>query len=107
MLHRKLFTAVFLSVYLTISTQISYAANKSVYVISSQNDSVVKPYLINANNITLQATVTLPQKGQGAIDLAVWPQKQLLFATYDVSSTITWESTRSLMNLGELTEPNK
>jgi parallel beta-helix repeat protein len=104
MLHRKLFTAVFLYVYLAISTQISYAVNKSLYVISSQSYSIVKPFSIDANHITLQSTAVLKQEGQGAIALAVWPQKELLFATYDFDNApavITWSSTKSLVNIGE------
>ncbi|MGB8225626.1 MAG: hypothetical protein WCE45_01980 [Sedimentisphaerales bacterium] len=105
MFGRKYITGGMLFFCLGILTQTSYAA-KSVFVISSQDYSVVKPYSINDNNITLQATSALPQNGGGAIALAAWPEKELLFATYDGSSVITWVSAKNLVNPGEFTEPN-
>ena len=93
MYRRKLFTAVILLSSICLSSPV-YAA-KSVYVISSQNSSTIKPYLIDANQVTLQSTAGLPREGAGVIALAAWPQKELLFATYDYtigsSAVITWE----------------
>ena len=106
MFRRKLIiTAVILLINLLVSLQHSYASSKSVYVISSQNYSTVKPYSIDANHVTLQSTAGLPREGTGgAIALAAWPQKELLFATYDYtigsSAVITWVSTKNLVNAG-------
>jgi hypothetical protein len=53
MYRRKLFTAVILLSSICLSSPV-YSA-KSVYVISSQDHSIVKPYLINANHVTLKS----------------------------------------------------
>jgi hypothetical protein len=49
-------------------------AGQSVYVISSQDDSFVKAYQINANQVTFQGIANLLQEGSGTIALASWPQ---------------------------------
>jgi DNA-binding beta-propeller fold protein YncE len=88
-------------IFLIILSSSAYA-EKSVYIISSYYDSLVKPYLIDANHVTFQSTAVLKQGTLGAIALAAWPQKNLIFATYDYSPIITWASTNALVNLGEI-----
>ncbi len=75
---KKYSTAVILSIYLVISTQISYASNKSVFVISSHDGYKIQAYRIDANHITLQTTTKLSATSH-LIDLAAWPQKNLIF----------------------------
>ena len=83
-------------------------ASKSVFVISSQDypTCTAKVYRIDANHVTFQTTTHLPAISDGAITFAVWPQKSLLFTTYDYSSSITWSSTKTLVKLGEYTDSN-
>jgi hypothetical protein len=88
-------------IFLCILANLAYAA-KSVFVISSQDYSVVQAYRIYANHVTLQATAELPQNDDGAIALAAWPEKELLFVTYDFSPMIVWVSTKTLEKLGQL-----
>jgi len=102
---RKFITAVTMFLCFVMSTQISYAS-KSVFVINEQDYSGVKAYRINGNQVELQATTYLPNEASGAISLAAWPAKSLMFITYDPSPKITWVSTKTLAEVGQYTEPN-
>ena len=106
MFRRGLVTAVFLFFYPAILSQISYASNKSVFVINSHDGYEVQAYHIDDDNVTLQATATLPATSH-LIDLAAWPQKELLFVTHETSETqnptsITYISTKTLVTVGQL-----
>jgi hypothetical protein len=100
MTHRKLTITFILFIALAVLPKTVLAA-KSVFIINSQDYSGVQAYLIDGNSVTLQKTTNLPQKDSGAVAIAVWPQKELMFATYDFSSVITWVSTKTLEEVGE------
>jgi parallel beta-helix repeat protein len=99
--------AVPLFLCLVLSTQISYASNKSVYIISSQDDSEIQAYGIDSNHISWQATAnvyvdgTTPGNDYSPVAVAVWPQKSLLFFTNDGVPEITFASSKTLIKIGE------
>lgn len=101
MFTRKFLAAVSLFFCLYIFANTVHAA-KSVYVINNQDGSGVQVYRIDGNQVQLQTTTYLPQNGSGAIALAVWPQKELLFATHEGASIITYVSTKTLATVGQL-----
>jgi hypothetical protein len=98
MSYKKSFTAVMLFICFGILSNVVHAA-KSVFVISAHDAREVQVYRTDANNVTLQTTITLPDNGP-LIDLAAWPQKDLLFVTYE-GSTIGWLSTKTLSDFGQ------
>ena len=106
MSHTKLIAAVALFFCFVMSTQLSYASEKYVFVINEQDNSGVQAYKINGSQVSLQGAAYLLNEDGGTIALAAWPQRDLLFATYDYSSIITWVSTKTLAELGQYTEPN-
>ena len=98
MFSRKFTTAVTLFIFVCLSS--SLFAAKSVFVVNSHNVCEVQAYRIDSNHVTLQGTVALPANGP-LIDLAVFPQKELLFATNEGSSAITYVSTKTLADVGQ------
>jgi hypothetical protein len=104
MSYKKYFTAVSLFICLGILSNVVHAA-KSVYVINAHDARGIQVYRTDANNVTLQATITLPNYGDydysALIDLAAWPQKDLLFVTYE-NSTIGWMSSKTLSDFNKL-----
>jgi hypothetical protein len=103
MLNAKSFAAVTLFLYFVLLSRICYASNKSVFIISAQNPGRVQAYMIDANQVKLQAELTLPyETDHGPIALAAWPVKNIMFATYGESPMISWVSTKTLAKLGEI-----
>ena len=97
---KKFIAAVMLFLCIGVFTNVVYAA-KSVFVVNSHGGYEVQAYRIDSNHVTLQGTVALPANGP-LIDLAVFPQKELLFATNEESAAITYVSTKTLAEVGHL-----
>jgi hypothetical protein len=94
--------AASLFICLILFSQNSYSLDKSVFIISAQDYGHIQAYKINSNSVTLQAELAMPyEETFGAVALAVWPEKELLFATYDFSPKIGWISTRTLAKRGD------
>jgi hypothetical protein len=76
---------------------------ESVFIISSHSASKVQAYKINGDQVTYQDTVDIStyNPGYGAVGIAVWPSKELLFVTYENSPMIVWASTKTLEKAGE------
>ena len=73
------------------------AGAESVFAVASHSNSKVKAYLINGDKIDYQATIKDTESfGNGATGFCVWPEKELMFVTYEGESTISWASTKSL-----------
>jgi len=97
---KKLITvAVFL---ITVVINPAYAA-KSVFIISSHGSNTAQAYAINGDQVTLQADVDIStyNPGAGAVGIAVWPDRELMFVTYEDSPMIVWASTKTLQKVGE------
>lgn len=78
-------------------------AGKSVYVISSTNADKVQAYKIDGSQVDFQADVDISNynQGLGAVGLATWPEKNLLFVTYEGSGVIVWSSSKTLEKIGD------
>jgi len=103
MLGKKLSLVVFLMVVLVAVFADTVQANKSVFIISKHSTSQAQAYSIDGNEVTLQSTVDIStyNPGYGAVGNAVWPQKELLFVTYESSPMIVWASTKTLQKVSE------
>ncbi len=80
-------------------------AAKSIFIISKHIDpSEAQAYSINGDQVTFQAMVDIStlNPGYGAVGNAVWPEKDLMFVTYENSPMIVWASTKTLQKVGEL-----
>ena len=69
---------------------------KSVFAVTSRGSSIIKAYNINGDQIDYQADVESDTFGIGAVGLCVWPDKELMFITYESSGVIAWASTKTL-----------
>jgi len=79
-------------------------AKKTVFIISRHvAPSQAQAYSIDGNQITLQADVNIStyNQGFGAVGNAVWPEKELMFVTYENSDMLVWASTKTLEKVGE------
>jgi hypothetical protein len=93
-----------LSIVCLFSIAASAKANKSVFIISRHiNPSTCQAYAIEANQVTCQDNVNINSynPGAGAVDIEVWPEKQLMFVTYEDSDRVVWSSTRTFLKVGE------
>lgn len=98
---RKKLSMVFLL--LTIVTGTAHA-RKSVFIISKHiAPSHAQAYAIDGNQVTYQADVNISgyNEGYGAVGIAVWPEKELMFVTYEISDMLVWSSTKTLEKVGE------
>jgi len=102
----KFIAAVMLFICFGILSTTVYAS-KSVFIINYHDyipgaESTVQAYRIDTNHVTLQATMEVAADGT-LIDLAAWPQKELLFATNETKpASIVWVSTKTLAAVGQL-----
>jgi parallel beta-helix repeat protein len=69
---------------------------KSVFAVTSHGSSIIKAYNINGDQIDYQAEVESGIFGDGAVGLCVWPDKELMFVTYENEGVISWASTKTL-----------
>lgn len=76
------------------ATETGYA--KSVFAVTSHGSSIIKAYNINGDKIDYQAEVESGTFGIGAVGLCVWPDKELMFVTYENEGVISWASTKTL-----------
>ena len=103
----KKWTLVITSVILNCISFSTVKAQKSVFIISKHsNPSHAQAYAIDGNELTYQADVDIStyntyDQGAGAVGNAVWPQKELMFVTYESSPMIVWASTKTLQKVGE------
>jgi parallel beta-helix repeat protein len=76
---------------------------KSVFIISKHDESHVQAYAIVGNQVVLQANVDISayNPGKMAVANAIWPEKELMFITYEGSGIVVWSSTKTLQKLGE------
>ncbi len=98
---RKINILMVLAVVLTTNTVF---AKKSVYIISKHSDpSKAHAYRIDGNEVTLQDVIDINSynPGIGAVANAVWPEKELMFVTYEYSNRIVWSSTKTMRKVGE------
>jgi hypothetical protein len=101
MLGKKFLTIVPCLICLIVSTT---QASKSVFIISKHSTpSEAQTYKIDGNEVTLQSTVDIStyNPGVGAVGNAVWPEKELMFVTYEGSPMIVWASTKTLQKVSE------
>mgnify|MGYP001059219428 CR=1 FL=1 len=79
-------------------------ANKSVFIISKHGSpSKAEAFSIDGDQVTFQTMVDIStlNQGYGAVGNAVWPDKELMFVTYEASPMIVWASTKTLQKVGE------
>ena len=79
-------------------------AKKSVFIISKHNNpSRAQAYSIEGDEVVYQADVDIStyNPGIGAVGNAVWPEKDLMFVTYENSDMLVWSSTKTLEKVGE------
>jgi hypothetical protein len=72
----------------------SASARKSVFIISNHNQNRAQAYSIEGSQVNYQADVDI--SGNSPIGIAVWPEKNLMFVTYEGSGVIGWSSTTTL-----------
>jgi len=80
-------------------------ANKSVFIISKHTSpSKAEAFSIDGDQVTYQAQVDIDtyNSGYGAVGNAIWPEKELMFATYEESPMVVWASTKTLQKVGEI-----
>lgn len=103
----KKWTLVITSVILICMSFSTAKAQKSVFIISKHSaPSHAQAYSIYGNEVTYQADVDIStyntyDQGAGAVGNAVWPEKELMFVTYEDSPMIVWASTKTLQKVGE------
>jgi DNA-binding beta-propeller fold protein YncE len=88
---------------IALPTTIAQAA-KSVFIISKHAvPSQAQAYAIDGDQVTYQAQVDIDtyNPGYGAVGNGVWPEKELMFVTFEGSPMIVWPSTKTLEKVGE------
>ncbi len=101
MIGKKFLISLCLSLIFVGATQ----AKKSVFIISRHDSpSLAQAYSIEGNQVVYQAQVDIDtyNQGVGAVGNAIWPDKDLMFVTYEDSPMIVWASTKTLQKVGEL-----
>jgi len=82
----------------------STQASKSVFIISKHaSPSKAQAFRIDGDQVTFQAMVDVNtyNQGFGSVGNAVWPDKELMFVTYENSPMLVWASTKTLQKVGE------
>ncbi|MGD0077845.1 MAG: right-handed parallel beta-helix repeat-containing protein [Sedimentisphaerales bacterium] len=101
MLGKKLLTIV---ICLHIITNVVFA-KKSVFIISNKGDSRVQAYSIESNGVDYQAGAVI-DPNYSPVGNAVWPEKNLMFVTFESSGEIIWLSTKTLEKAGYFNTPS-
>ncbi len=102
-IRKKICMVVLLPVILLSAIGSVVNAEKSVFIISKHsNPSEAQAYKIDNDTVTDRAVVDISSytQGYGAVGIAVWNEKELMFVTYENSSLVVWASTKSLMKIG-------
>jgi uncharacterized repeat protein (TIGR01451 family) len=88
--------------YFIIFLQTAYGA-KSVFIISSHDSRRAEAFRIDGNNVSFQDMIDIStyNPGVGPVGVAVWPEKDLAFFTFEGSPMIVWSSTKTLEKIGE------
>jgi len=100
MFGKKFLISLCLSLIFVGATQ----AKKSVFIISRHDSpSRAQAYSIEGNQVVYQAQVDIDtyNQGVGAVGNAIWPEKELMFVTYENSDMLVWSSTKTLEKVGE------
>jgi len=85
-----------------ISSQTSYA-DKTVFIISNHDiPSKAEAFEIDDDQIYFQNMVAIDSYNpeNGAVGIDVWPEKELMFVTYESSDFVAWSSTKTLQFIG-------
>jgi hypothetical protein len=89
----------FLIIFLLITCPAQTAHTKSVYVITTHGSSIIKAYDIQDDQIHYQATAeNLQSQGLGAVALALDPDSQILFVTYEDSGIIEMLNAKTMIS---------
>lgn len=89
--------SIILSLLVTCSAQTAHA--KSVYVVTAHYSSIIKAYDIQDDQIQYQATAeNLQDQGLGAVGLALDPDSQILFVTYEASNIIEMLNAKTMIS---------
>ncbi|MBN1795668.1 MAG: right-handed parallel beta-helix repeat-containing protein [Sedimentisphaerales bacterium] len=99
----KKFSAVTILIFcFSLLLQTVYGA-KSVFIISSHDSRLAEAFRIGGNSVSFQAMVDIStyNPGVGPVGIAVWPEMELAFFTYEGSPMIVWSSTKTLEKVGE------
>ena len=102
MLSKKFIVMAVLFLCFVVLSHVVYGA-KSVFIISNHYSNLAEAFGIDSGQISFQAMVdiTTSNPGYGPVGIAVWPEKELMFITYESSSKIVWSSTKTLEKVGE------
>ena len=99
----KVLTIVVL--YLTFAIGVA-RAKESVFILSRHDTpSKAQVYSIEGDGVVYQDEVDISgyNQGYGAVANAVWPEKELMFVTYEDSDMVVWSSTKLFTTPGGLT----
>jgi hypothetical protein len=98
LLGKKLAVSV-LSLIIFALVMLSIAKAKSVYVITNHSYSTVKAYDIQDDQIQYQANAeNLADRSSGAVGLALDPDSQILFVTYEGSNIIEMVNAKTMIS---------
>jgi hypothetical protein len=75
------------------------ARAESVFIISQHDSTTVQAYSIDGDHVHYQGQGGISTWGGVGID--VWPEKELMFLTFEGSPKIVWASTKTLEEVGE------
>jgi 6-phosphogluconolactonase (cycloisomerase 2 family) len=93
----KLALSIFISLLITCLAQTAKA--RSVYVITNIGAGTVKAYSIQDDEIEYQATAeNLQRHGDGAVGLALDPDSEILFVTYESSNIIEMVNAKTMLS---------
>jgi uncharacterized repeat protein (TIGR01451 family) len=74
------------------------AAAKSVYAITRHDTSIITAYNVNDVNLDFQTTVpNFPNHEEGAVGLALDPESEILFVTYELSNIIEMVNAKTMI----------
>jgi 6-phosphogluconolactonase (cycloisomerase 2 family) len=74
------------------------AAARSVYAITNHDTSTITAYNVNDVNLDFQITVpNFPNHEEGAVGLALDPESEILFVTYELSNIIEMVNAKTMI----------
>ena len=88
-----------MSIIFPFSTDSTYA-KKSVYAITNHDNSTLKAYSIQGDQIQFQEDVQVIGYASGAVDVTCDSNSEQLFITYENSSSIFWANAKTLEQEG-------
>lgn len=100
----KSLKSLILSLLVTFFAQTAHA--KSVYVITNHGSSIIKAYDIQDDQIQYQVTAENLANHGGAVGLALDPDSEMLFVTYEGSNIIEIMNAKTMEYLDTITALN-